>query len=275
MQATGVPKITMKLFARYLRLYATFFRNCLVREMEFRGNFLASCLTSIAWLFYYLFFIQIVYSHTDSVAGWSKGQALILAGSFSISWGLINALFTPNLSVLPELIQKGTFDLTITKPVDSQFLASSRMINLSEFARSLFSLVVVFYGARVDAIAITPGSVLVWALLICCSIFILLGIDTLIMTLSFWLVRIRNLDAAFWSISVAARYPVDIFERMLRNILTFVIPLAFISTIPARGFFGGLEPWMLPGALGFALLFSLASRLLWLKATRIYTSAGG
>lgn len=265
----------MTAIRRYLSLYAVFFRNCLVREMEFRANFIANCATTVAWLIYYLFFIEIVYSLTNEVAGWSKGQALILAGSFSLSWGLTNALFTPNLSRLPDEIQRGTFDLVLTKPIDSQFLASARMINLAEFARSLMALLVVAYGVRVAGVTITPVTSMVYVLLIACSVMILFGIDSLIMTLSFWLVRIRNLDAAFWSVSVMARYPIDIFEKVLRNMLTFFLPLAFIATVPARGLARTLEMWMLPVAVCFALGLMFASRLFWRKAARIYTSAGG
>lgn|GEM_PF-133008 len=273
--AAAAASFPMRPLRRYLRLYATFFRNCLVREMEFRGNFAANAFTTIAWLFYYLFFIEIVYSHTDAVAGWTKGQSLILAGSFSLAWGLMNALFTPNLSMLPEYIQKGTFDLTLTKPVDSQFLASARIINVAEFARALLSVFVVFYGVRVQGLALTLPLVAVYLVLLLCSLMILYGIDSLIMTLAFWLVRIRNLDAAFWSISVTARYPVDIFQGVLRKVLTFFLPMAFVATVPARGLAGTLEVWMLPAALAFAAVLMTASRLLWLKATRIYSSAGG
>jgi ABC-2 type transport system permease protein len=265
----------MKVLRRYLRLYAVFFRNCLVREMEFRGNFLANCATTVAWLVYYLFFIEIVYALTDQVAGWSKGETLVLAGSFSLSWWLMNALFSPNLSRLPEEIQKGTFDLVLTKPVDSQFLATARMVNLAEFARTLMSFLVVGYGVREAAIPLTVTGVAVYLVLMACSVMILFGIDSLIMTLSFWLVRIRNLDAAFWSVSIIARYPVDIFERTLRNILTFFLPLAFVATVPARGLARTMEPWMLPAAVAIAGFLIAASRLFWLKAARSYSSAGG
>ncbi len=266
----------MTTLLRYLRLYVTFFRNCIVRETEFRGNFFANAFTTAAWLFYYLFFIEIVYSQTNAVAGWTKGQALILAGSFSLTWGLMNALFTPNLSMLPEYIQKGTFDLTLTKPVDSQFLATARIINLAEFSRALLSLLVIAYGVSVSHISVTFSSLAVYIVLLACSLCILLGIDSLIMTLSFWLVRIRNLDAAFWSVSMMARYPVDIFGgTILKNMLTFFIPMAFIATVPARGLAQTLQVWMLPLALAFAAGLMLSSRWLWLLAIRSYSSAGG
>jgi ABC-2 type transport system permease protein len=266
----------MKTLKRYLRLYAIFFRNCIVREMEFRANFVANSITAVAWLVYYLFFIEIVYSHTNAVAGWGKGHALILAGSFSISWGLMNALFSPNLSMLPEHIQKGTFDFTLTKPVDSQFLATTRTINLAEFSRAIMSVFVVIYGVHISRIDVTLASLFVYLTLLACSLLILLGIDSLIMTLSFWLVRIRNLDATFWSISIMARYPVDIFKgTILGKALTFFIPLAFIATVPARGLIKNLEIWMLPMALGFAIGLMMASRILWKRAIRSYSSAGG
>ncbi len=137
---------------RLWRVYRVFVRNCIVREMEFRANLFASLATILGWLFYYVALIRIIYLNTESIAGWSEGEALVLSGSFTIVWALLNALFYDNLSELPQMIQKGTFDVVLTKPLDSQFFVSARRISLTEGARVLGSVFVVAYGVRMASL---------------------------------------------------------------------------------------------------------------------------
>ena len=59
--------------------------------------------------------------------------------------------------------------------------------------------------------------------------------------LAFWFGKIfyaRNLVFSFRSIR---KYPLDIFSAPIKNIFTFVIPLAFIATIPTNIVLGRLQ----------------------------------
>ena len=72
----------------------------------FRANFFASIATLIGWLFYYVALIKIIFLNTDSIAGWSEGETLILSGSLTIVWATLNAFFYDNLSELPQMIRR-------------------------------------------------------------------------------------------------------------------------------------------------------------------------
>ncbi len=60
---------------------------------------------------------------------------------------------------------------------------------------------------------------------------------------------------------------------MWRIVFTLVIPLALMTTYPAMAILGTLEGHVALLALGGAVLFAAASRLLWRAAIRNYTSA--
>ncbi len=257
------------------RLYRVFVRNSLVREMEFRANFFASLATIIGWLLYYVALIRIIFLNTESVAGWSEGETLILVGSFTIIWALLNGLCYDNLSELPLQIQKGTFDLVLTKPVDSQFFSSTRRLALPELARVVGSVLVVLYGVQAAGLRPSSGQVVLYLLLMACGLVILYSIYAMLMTVAFWLVRIQNLDVVLWSTVTIARYPIDIFSRVPRFLFTFIVPLAFLSTVPARALRGILDAPMVAVGVLFAVGLAVASRLFWRFALRFYSSAGG
>jgi ABC-type uncharacterized transport system permease subunit len=63
------------------------------------------------------------------------------------------------------------------------------------------------------------------------------------------------------------------FSSLLRVLFTFVLPVAFLTTVPAEALLGeGSWHWAL-GSLLMAALFLIGTRLFWLFALRLCTSA--
>jgi ABC-2 type transport system permease protein len=53
-------------------------------------------------------------------------------------------------------------------------------------------------------------------------------------TLSFWFVRVENILVIFQSMYEVGRWPVSLYPGWLRYGLTFIVPVAFATTIPAE-----------------------------------------
>ena len=72
---------------------------------------------------------------------------------------------------------------------------------------------------------------------------------------------------------VAGRYPVSVYPPALRLLFTFVLPVAFLTTVPAEALIGrGAWPWA-AGSLLVAFLALVGTLLFWHFALRHYTSA--
>jgi ABC-2 type transport system permease protein len=109
--------------------------------------------------------------------------------------------------------------------------------------------------------------------LLACATLVLYSLWILVISAAFYLVKIDNLSYLFGSIYDAARWPVDVFRGFLRLLFTFVIPLALLTSYPALALLGKLSVAVAAQALGGSLLFAVASRLVWLRSIRRYTSA--
>lgn len=262
----------MKL-SRYLRLYRIFARNNLVREMEFRGNFYAKIFTNIGWLFSFWMFLEILFRNTTAIAGWNKGQTFLLFGTFLLVRSLLDIFFTQNLGKIPEYIRLGTMDFVLTKPVPSQFFISARFLSLDELGSSAGAFLVLGYGLFLLKAVPSVGQILAWSFLSLCGVLVLYSVQFLLMTLSFWLVRLDNLAALTDTVVSIGRNPPTIFPKYLSFVFTFVIPLAFIAYAPALMLKEGVQwNWIL-AAVGITALFLGMSGLFWRFATRSYTSA--
>jgi ABC-2 type transport system permease protein len=92
-------------------------------------------------------------------------------------------------------------------------------------------------------------------------------------TLSFWFVRIENILVIFQSMYEAGRWPVSLYPAWLRYGLTFVVPIAFATTIPAEALTNRLNLQTLLGAVGAALVLLVISRIVWRVGLRHYSGA--
>lgn len=258
---------------RHLRLYRVFWENCFAREAEFRANFWANILANSGWLIFFVLLIQVIYRNTDAVAGWTRPEALALTGTYGLVHGTFGVLAYQNLSRLPEQVRLGTLDFLITKPVNSLFLASTRYVRLEGIGTAVGSLLVLGYSLTQLESRVTAPNVLAYVYLCLCALVIYYAIYTLLMTLSFWFIRIENLWVLADVVFMTARYPIDIFRDWLRNVFIFVIPLAFVASFPVRALTGKLPLYWLGLATFFAVGLLAAAVWFWKVGLRNYSSA--
>lgn len=260
--------------SRYARLYRVFARNNLIRELEFRANFWAKVMTNVGWLLSFVIFIEIIFKNTDSVGTWNKGQIFMLFGTFLTVRSLMDILFTQNLGKIPELVRMGTMDFVLTKPVPSLFYVSARYLSLDELGSLAGAFGVIAYSVWLLKLQPSFLQFGAWMLLVLLGLVTLYSIQLLMMTLSFWLVRIDNISALTDTVVFIARYPPDIFPRLLGFFISYIVPLAFVAAIPASVLLGkrAAGPSLL-AAFGIMALFLTVANVFWRFATRSYTSA--
>ncbi|HEX3247065.1 MAG TPA: ABC-2 family transporter protein [Chloroflexota bacterium] len=263
----------MSAFQRYFRIYLAFVRSCLIREMAFRGHFLLLAFSNTAWTLLSLAFAGFLFTNVRSVGGWDLNAMIVLTGTFSLVLGLLDGLFETNMSRLSEQINRGELDYVLIKPMSSQFYVSTRYVNFNELPAVLISLVTVSAGmARLDRIP-SVADLLVYALLVVCALFTFYGLWFSSVTLALWTGRINNIAYLILPIADLGRMPSDIYRGVFKVVFTFILPVALISTIPARSLLGAFEPWMLLYALCAAAVAVMFSSWFWRFSLGRYTSA--
>jgi ABC-2 type transport system permease protein len=95
----------------------------------------------------------------------------------------------------------------------------------------------------------------------------------LLAALAFWFVRMDNALIVFPSFWEAGRWPVDVYPGWLRGILTFLVPVAFATTVPAEALTGQVQPTTFLAALVAAVGLLVVSRLVRLRGLRRYAGA--
>lgn len=102
---------------------------------------------------------------------------------------------------------------------------------------------------------------------------ILYALWFLIAATSIWFVKTWNATEVLRALLASGRYPVSAYPPALRLVFTFVLPVAFLTTVPAQLLLGqALLPMVLLGVV-LAVGFFAGARAFWLYALRHYTSA--
>jgi ABC-2 type transport system permease protein len=257
--------------ARYLRVLQLFWSTAIAAELEYRLNFLLAALSSFGGLLGSLFGLFLFYQNDYTFQGWSWEQALVVLGFFTLMQGFSGSFLAPNLNRIVRHIQQGTLDFVLLKPIDSQFWLSTHTLSPWGVPDLIFGVAVIGYaGARLGLkggdglLGLIPLS---FGLLILYSLWFMLGAT------SIWFVKIYNVTEVLRGLMEAGRFPMAAYPTAFRFFFTFVVPIAFLTTVPAEVILGRGDPaWTIgAGCLALALLYS--SRQFWRFALRFYTSA--
>ncbi len=241
--------------------------------MEFRANFIAKVMQNCAWVGFYILIILVIFANADDVAGWNRGETFILAACVFLMSALAGAFFFA-LYELPTQVRMGTLDFVITKPVDTQFWVSLRRFNFDRLGSLVASMIMLGYGISTSGMGI-PGAGQWAAFLLCmiASLALFYSFMMLLMTLAIYFVRVDNLWVMSETILEMARFPIDIYTGAIQRLLTFVLPLALLATVPARQLVVGADWRMTALSLGYGAVALAATRWFWNFSLSRYTSA--
>jgi len=257
---------------RYLATTRAFLINAIQLELAYRFNALARLTNTAMYLLAGLVVVATVFSHAGSVGGWSMPETLGVFGVFMTIQQLVDCAIAPNLGRLSEYMRTGNFDYILLRPIDSQFHVSLRNFDLWCLPGLAVGLTLIGYAMQATGgITLTRLGLTLAMLLAAAAIVYALWL--ILKTMAFWFIQVDNLTVLFITILNIGRFPITAFPPAFRLLFTFVIPIAFVTTVPAAAAVGRLDWTMGLTAVAMAGVLLVASRAFWLWAIRNYMSA--
>ncbi|MDX2112057.1 MAG: ABC-2 family transporter protein [Verrucomicrobiota bacterium] len=258
---------------RHLSLALHYFRLGLATEMEYRMNFFIQLITACINLAVSLGGLEIIFSHTQTLNGWTHTELLALIGVYFLMSALIHTIIQPSLQKFMEDVRGGTLDFLLLKPVEPQWLVSVRQVQVMQLANVLLGAVVITVALMRMGTAITIAHTAAFLLALTLGLIIVYCFWLMLATLVFWFLKIDNILVIFESLYEAGRWPVGIYPAWLKFILTFVVPVAFVVTVPAEALAGRLSPQTLGIGVLLAVAMLVLSRWFWRRGLRRYEGA--
>jgi len=269
--------------ARRMRAFLTAWRITRLNfraRLEYRGDFIIAIVMGLLWQTSVLVFAGVLLTRFPGLGGWTSGGVLLIASMRLLSHGLCTLLFG-QMWMVPFLVQDGLLDGYLVRP-----LPVYRQVLLSAFPVNAFgdsTAAVLTFGLALSRLHLTwtAGRVAFLVAGVIGGMLTEAALETVLAAISLrypvGLVWFRWLDSV---LGTFGNYPLRILPAVPRNVLTFVLPVAFIAYLPAAVITGrvagsGVAGWLAYGSPLAGLLLYLLSRWLWLFALRHYHSIGG
>jgi len=259
----------------YLAILGVYIRASIQNELAYRVNLVVNVGLAVVSMGNAVAGVAVIYSHTTTLRGWTLPQTLLLVGVYTIVNGLLNVFVAPNIDQLSQSIRDGALDFSLLKPASSQFLVSFQRCVIWGMTDVLLGFALIAYSiSRQSAEAgLGVGSLATFALTLASGVVVLYCSWIMLATFAFWFVRVDNLTSLLHSFFGMGRFPVDAYPLWLRRVLTFVVPVALVTTVPSEALTGRLATAVpLVSVLTATLMVWLSTRL-WRLGLGQYTSA--
>lgn len=245
-------------------------KNSLLNWSMNRHVLLVFLLGKIIRYIFYFGFLYFLVNSTNGFLGYSKNQVLFFTATFVLIDTVGQFFFRNVYSFRPTLIS-GDFDLVLVKPLNALFrvlLGGPDPIDLVTIPPIL--IVVVWIGSLLHP---NIFQIITYMILVVNGLLIAAAFHIFVLGFGVVTLEVDNLIMAYRDLTSMGRFPVDIYKQPLQSILTFVVPIGIMVTIPAKSLMGLVNPVWIFASLIFGALLLFSSLRFWNFALKKYTSA--
>ncbi len=211
-------------------LFSYLFLN-IKRITEYKLDFIFNLLSVFIWVGTGLFNILILFTNIKTFDGWNLFEVCLLYGMWSLTFAIYNVFGSGILDIENNIIS-GTMDIMLIKPISPLFQIIVSKINTMGLGFLSFGIVIIVISSiRLD---------IEWNIFkICYLIFMVLVGGGLIFatylilaSLSFWFLKSNSAIKIGYDIHKFSQYPLSIYGKGIKIILSFILPYAFTNYYP-------------------------------------------
>lgn len=256
-----------------ISLYFSFLKASLKEMLIYRLDCIVGMISQIVTQLVEIIFIWIVFQNTETLAGWNFKQILLLYGVTLLSIGISDFCFDALYDIGPKYIKNGEFDKILLRPVHpliSIIGSSKEFTALGYFALGLFLTISMLIQLAI------PITIFLILKILCFSILgaaIIGAINTIFSIASFWTYRSNEVIWSFYRIYTFAQYPLDIYNKFIKILITGILPFAFVAYYPSMNYLGMSSNMIYLVPIIMIILWFIAIKT-WNLALNKYRSTG-
>lgn len=259
----------------YLKIIWYFLRASLQQELAYSTNFVISILYSLLGLVTGVIGIWVLFSQIESIGGWTFASTLSILGVFMTLSALRGLFISPSLDALAGMdgdVWTGNLDYQLLRPIDIQFVASFRRWRPYAIFDLLLGVGVIAFAIAQLTDTLTVMQLLSFVASLLLGLVVLYSLLLAFAGLVFWSPGFL-FGWVFDGIFAMARYPVNLYPSWIQLVLTWVVPVGVMTTLPVRALTGMLAPPLFVGSLLLAMAMFVGATFLFRTGVSRYASA--
>lgn len=260
----------IKTLSRYLKVWWLMSRNSFMGMVSQRLGTAIFLIGKILRFAFFLAFIYFLLKGTTTFATYNFNQTLFFFLTFNLVDIVAQFLFREVYRFRP-LIISGNFDLVMTKPISPLFRSLMGGADIYDLI-TIPPLLVAIYLVG-GSLGPTLTHVLLYILLIANGLLIATAFHIAVISLGIITLEIDHTIMIYRDITNLGRFPVDIYRQPLQGILTYLIPVGIMITLPAKALMGLVSPLGVLTSFVFGGAILILAVRFWNFALTKYTSA--
>jgi len=260
---------------RIFRLHRIFIAQSLKRLLEYRADFIVGTFSYFFMQGCTLVFIWVVFSNVNALAGFSNYEVLFIYGFSLIPKALDNLFFDNFWEVSYRIIRKGEFDRYLTRPINPLLQVMMEQFNVDALGELAMAGALIVISVNHLPLRWTAAKIALSLAVMPFATAIYAAIKILGTAVSFWAKQSGNVLFMFYMINDFAKYPVGIYNRLIRIVITYIVPFALTAYFPAEYILRGTNPLFnigMPAVVSAALLG--IAIFIWNMGLSAYESSG-
>lgn len=225
----------MKTIRFYLRIYFRLASQYLKERMQFRADFVSDIIGMIVTNLFGISTFWVVFHNITELGGFNFDQMLFMYG-FALMAMSPQQLLLDNAWVLSHRVVTGDFIKYCFRPVNMLFYFMSERVDVKGFSQFGIGTVILIMAWRRLQIPITALNMLMFLVLWLGAVLICMAL--IILSSTFGFMGGATNEAVFLASDLKGygSYPLTIFNKGLRFVFTFLLPIGFIAYYPANYF---------------------------------------
>ncbi len=255
------------------KLYLSFLSASLKEMLIYRLDCIAGMISQLVTQLVEVIFIWITFQNTDNLAGWRFEQSLLLYGVMLISIGIVDFCFDELYEIGPKYIRNGDFDKILLRPVHpliSIIGASNEFTCLGYLALGLFITISMLIKLAIPITFFLIIKIIFFSII---GAMIIGAINTIFSIASFWTYKSNEVIWTFFRMYTFTEYPIDIYNKFIKFLITYILPFAFVAYYPTMNYLG-IDKYMTYLSPLIAIIFWIIAIKIWNWALKRYRSTG-
>jgi ABC-2 type transport system permease protein len=263
-----------------VHVYLAMLRAAILCRLEYRADFLMGILGVFILNGATLGTTWILLQRFQNLHGWTFWQIVFLYNLWLLGHS-IRSIFFRQVSLLEEYIVQGTFDQFLTKPASPLIQFLGREVHYLGVGDLLLSSSMLTLAYHHLGLHWTFWTFPWFLLIVLSSAAVEVTLVLILSCMAFFTTRSRAFvnAATQFSFNLVQQYPLDMFGRPIRIIVTYILPFAFMNYYPSLYLLGktkevGVHPFLPFAAPFVAFLLILLAGGVWRFSIKRYTSTG-
>lgn len=257
---------------KYLKIWLLMAKMNLAEQVTSRINFVSLVAGKLVRMGFVFVFLIALFTHTQSLAGFSLTQTLLFFMTFNLV-DILAQLFLRGIYWIRQLVIEGELDFVLTAPVNPLFRIATRATDFWDVTTLIPTFAIL--GVLISRLEtdITFLNLFLYILLVLVGFIIAFAIHVIVASVAVFTQEVDQLIWIYRDLMTMGRFPVDIYAAPVKLILTFVVPVAVMTSFPAKVLIGALSWQNIVLAILISAIFLWGSLRIWKFSLRYYTSA--